>query len=420
MIFLKWAFLNLYRNKRRSLATGLALIFGFTGMLLLSGYIVAVERFVRTQMIYLNHVGHFSVLKKGAVANVYRNPEKYLLSKEDQKVVLAELKNYETKIENVAPILSSFALLSSGEKNLPLFVQSFPKGFSSYVLDHRELKKWLPTYQERVKSSDGVSLTPNLYLMLGEAFPLAKKTEVQIVGKTIDGYINGVSEELTGQHTTGFFFAEDISAKMSIEKLQELMATDKINSFAVFLNDISDTESMIKTLRKALPADKYEVFGYNTDEIGFYYTGTMSFISSIGIFFYILITIASILSIINTLTMSINERTKEIGTLRSIGFTNSNVSSLFTFEILVLSFFSVLISTFLYYLVATVINSLKIPFEPAGSSGSVDFTLYVSLQIAVIHAILLMVITYITSYLSCKSKMKFNIAELLNEQGVFK
>lgn len=419
-MFFKWALLNLYRNKRRSLTTGLALVFGFTGMLLLSGYILAVERMIRTQMIYLNHAGHFSIYKKGAVENVYRNPEKYLLSIEEQKEILSFLEQKQDVIENKVPLLSAFGLLSSGEKNLPLFIQAFPKGFSNYILTHQELKVWLPTFQSKVSGSDGVSLTPNLYLMLGEKFPLKQETEVQILGKTIDGYVNGVSEKLTGQHVTGFSFSEDISAKMSLEKLQELLATDKIRNYAIFLKDISFKDALIKWLNNHLPEGKYEIFGFNSDEVGFYYTGTMSFLFSVGAFFYILISMASILSIVNTLTMSINERTKEIGTLRSIGFTNSKVSSLFSLEILILTFISVIVSTCLYFVLSIIINKLKIPFEPAGSSGVIDFTLYVSIWIAIIHAILLMVLTYITSYLSCKNKLRLNVAELLTEQGVFK
>lgn len=419
-MFFKWALLNLYRNKRRSLTTAIALIFGFTGMLLLSGYIVAVERLIRTQMIYLNHSGHFSIYKKGAVENVYRNPDKYLLNLKEQEEISHILNSRKDDIENLVPLLSSYALLSSDDKNLPLFIQGYPKGFSGYITNHPELKKWLPTFQNKLASSDGVSLTPNLYLMLGKTFPLSEKTEVQILGKTIDGYVNGITDVLTGQHMTGFSFSEDISARMSLEKLQELLATEKVRNFAVFLKDFDKMNSFIDWLNKQLPAGKYEIFGFNSDEIGFYYTGTMSFLLSIGTFFYLLISMASILSIVNTLTMSINERTKEIGTLRSIGFTNQKVSNLFSIEILILTIICIFVSTFLYFVLSVIINKMKIPFEPAGSSGVIDFTLYISFSIAAIHGVALVIVTYITSYLSCKSKLKLNVADLLNEQGVFK
>jgi putative ABC transport system permease protein len=146
----------------------------------------------------------------------------------------------------------------------------------------------------------------------------------------------------------------------------------------------------------------------------------MSFVMSIGIFFYVLITLASVLSIINTLTMSINERTKEIGTLRSIGFTTTHISRLFTLEVLVLTIGSIVVSSICYLIVSKIINSLEIPFEPAGSSSYVYFTIVTSFKIAFIHAGALILITFITSYFSCKKKMNFKIAELLNEQGVFK
>ncbi len=381
---------------------------------------MAVEKAIRTQTIYLNHLGNFSIYKKNAVKNLYRDPQMYLLGKQDQELISKTLNEFQNKIEFVAPILSSFALLSSGDKNLPLFIQAYPKGFSGYIGNHTELKENLPTLQSQLSVSDGVSLTSNLYNMLGFTFPLKEKIEVQILGKTIDGYFNGVTEELTGKHLTGMVFSEDISAKMSLEKLQELMATDKVNSLAVFLKDVDETKSLINIILDKLPKGQYEIFAYNSDEIGFYYTGTMSFVLSIGIFFYVLITLASLLSIINTLTMSINERTKEIGTLRSIGFTNTNISRLFTLEVLVLTLGSIIVSSFCYLIISKIINSLEIPFEPAGSSSYVYFTIVTSFKVALIHAGVLILITFITSYFSCKKKMNFKISELLNEQGVFK
>lgn len=67
------------------------------------------------------------------------------------------------------------------------------------------------------------------------------------------------------------------------------------------------------------------------------YAGTMGFILSIGGFFFILILGAVTLSIANTITIGIIERTKEIGTLRAIGYEPNHLTSLFIKENLIIS-----------------------------------------------------------------------------------
>ena len=421
MIFLKWAFLNLKRNKRLTLATGFALVFGFTGLLLLSGYIKVVDRFVSTQTIYLNMVGHIGILKTGFIENAYRDPEKYLLTSEEQKEIekVLEIPFFKEKIEKVSKKLTAFALLSAADKNLPIYIEAYPEGMTAYIANHPQLEKWLPTLLSRIKTSDGVSLTKELYLMLGQEMN-SQAIDVQIMTKTLDGYLNGVSDKLTGVHTTGFAFAEDVSAKMSLPKLQELLATDKIGTFSIFLKDESRVNEVVEHLKLNLKGKGLDVYSYNSDEIGAYYTGTMSFIKSIGFFFYSLIALVSIFSIVNTLTMGINERTKEIGTLRSMGFNNNQISNLFSLEVIALTTIAIIISSVLYYVLSSFINSLKIPFEPAGSSGYVYFTIYISTSIMLAHACIILFISYLTSFIACKRKLNLNVAELLNEQGVYK
>ncbi|MCK6599775.1 MAG: FtsX-like permease family protein [Bdellovibrionaceae bacterium] len=403
------------------MATGFALVFGFTGLLLLSGYIKVVDRFVSTQTIYLNMVGHIGILKSGSVEDAYRNPEKYLLSSEEQKEIeqVLEIPFLKENIEKVSKKLTAFALLSAAEKNLPIYIEAYSEGMTAYIENHPQLVKWLPTLLSKIKSSDGVSLTKELYSMLGHDVN-AQPIDVQVMTKTLDGYLNGVSDKLTGVHTTGLAFAEDVSAKMSLPKLQELLATDKIGTFSIFLKDETKIEEVIKQLKLSLKGKGFEIYSYNSDEIGAYYTGTMSFINSIGFFFYSLIALVSIFSIVNTLTMGINERTKEIGTLRSMGFNNYQISNLFSLEVIMLTFFAIIISSILYYVLSSFINSLKIPFEPAGSSGYVYFTIYISNSIMLAHACIILFISYLTSFIACKKKLNFNIAELLNEQGVYK
>lgn len=73
------------------------------------------------------------------------------------------------------------------------------------------------------------------------------------------------------------------------------------------------------------------------------------------IFFIILI------GVVNTLRMTVRERTREIGTLRAIGMQQSDVRKVFLYETGLLAFISACFGTILAFIVMTLLSSLTIP-----------------------------------------------------------
>ena len=83
--------------------------------------------------------------------------------------------------------------------------------------------------------------------------------------------------------------------------------------------------------------------------------------------------IISVLSVINTLIKIIKERSREIGTLRSIGFKSTQVMKMFIYETLLLSFIGAIIGFVMSIVLTILLNSMHIRYKAGMLSEPVLF-----------------------------------------------
>jgi putative ABC transport system permease protein len=149
-----------------------------------------------------------------------------------------------------------------------------------------------------------------------------------------------------------------------------VFATAGINDYAEIKisvddsNSLQDVRSQIESLgyETSSPADTVDqinqIFGFfNVILLGF---------GSIGM-------IVAILGMFNTLTISLLERTKEIGLMISTGFRNKDIRMLFIIESLILSVAGAVVGMFLAWLFGLVVNSAMNSFaEQRGVNQTFD------------------------------------------------
>jgi putative ABC transport system permease protein len=75
-------------------------------------------------------------------------------------------------------------------------------------------------------------------------------------------------------------------------------------------------------------------------------------------FFSIIVILAAALGIINTLFMSVLERTREIGLMKSLGMRRRGIFAIFSFEAISIGFWGGVLGVFIAFGVGTIINSL--------------------------------------------------------------
>ncbi|MDG0815468.1 ABC transporter permease [Bdellovibrio svalbardensis] len=428
----KLAFRNLLRNKRRSLATGIAILTGYVGLVLLGAYLVRAQNGLRASSVYLNHKGHIAIVKNDSLTSYFSKPKKYVMNAEEVTSLENVLKGKADEIEFTGKYLTGTGLISNGHKSVPFLALGFEPAVYQKTNLHPEPLKWASDWVLRkegdkfddfVKNPLQISITHRMAELLGlpqdlSNLPEATRT-VQLAGKSFYNDLNAVNADLGSVHTTGLSLSEDTSLRAPLALLQQLYATDGIEYLAVYLKNVGDTASFKKWLQKEVKAQglSLEVYAYNDDAWNSYFVGSMGFLYVMITFFIFLICGAIILSIVNSTTMGLLERLKEIGTLRAIGFSPGKVSSLFVQEVFLLGSISVVSGLIISLIIASAVNSANIQFSPPGTQGSIQFLLILNVSLCLGAALFLITLTTgsaaIVSYIKNKSK----IVELLADTG---
>lgn len=424
----KFALRNLLRNKRRSLSTGLAICVGFVGLNLLGAYIYRTKKVVDLISIYSAQRGHFLIFKKDGFEKFDIKPKKYLINHDEQTQILNVLTGFKNDIEFIGHQLHTSGLISNLDRSHPAIIlgvdpEAFYRSFTNADMLALASDWILPSQRENpqmfIQNPELISLTPIIEDILKIKKPLQAGDNVQVAGRTIDGDLNAVNVDLGAQHTTGLQFLEDTIVMMPIQKVQELFGSDGIESFSIFLKPEVSLKKFSNSLKQSLSQLSFatDVHRFDSSLVNPFHQGTMGFLYVMGGFFVFLIGTAVSLTLINSLTMGIIERTREIGTLRSIGFQKNDVIGLFVKENIILSVLSMLVGIIVSYVIALIINAAHIMFFPPGANQKIQFVLMWNIAISGSVFLFLFFVAVLSSWLVSKTKLNSKLISLLNDSG---
>lgn len=428
----KLAFRNLFRNKRRTMATGAAVVAGFIGLTLLGGYILRIEKSLRVNAVYLLHKGHVTIYKSEGLQRYATKPSKYQITLEDLETLKRQLKPYEKDIDWVGQTLTGAGLISNGQKSVPFMATGVNLESLERSYSHPAVEKWARDFLEEgsryfvaaIKEDPfSISVTKRLSALIQRKPPYKNLPEeqrfVQLAGISSYGDLNAVDATLAVNHTTGSEMSEDAGLLAPLELLQQLYMIDGFHYVMVYLKNDSQKNGLVKELNENFKKAglHFEAYPFDNPNISPNYVGSMGFLYAMAGFFVFLICGAVALSVVNSLTMGILERTREIGTFRAIGYSNSQISWMMTQEALCLSLLSGVIGTVISIVISLVVNQLNIRFNPPGVSNSIQFILVPHVLLILTVFILFFVLIGVTSFLVTHYKLKMKIIDLLSDSG---
>lgn len=435
-------FRNLFRNKRRTLATGTAILAGFVGLSLLGGYIFRIEKTLRYNTIYLQNKGHLSIFKKDGLQKFSSRPSRYMISKEQADQLQQILSQFASgDIEWIGQTLSGTGLMSNGERSVPFMALGLDSQSMIKSRVHPQVITWAKdlmtvdgdAFVEQIqKNPAAISATKRMIEVIHKpgdvippaqdpaANPLSREAiSVQLAGKTVYRDLNAVDAEIVTSHTTGYQLSDDSSLLTGLGLLQELYATDGIQSLAVFLKHDRDIEKVYVQIQERLQKEQlpFEVYRFDHPDIAPSYVGTMGFLYVMSGFFIFLISAAVVLSILNSLTMNILERLREIGTLRALGYSQNKICWMMTQESMCLTVICQFVGAVLTILISVIVNRMNIRFNPPGLSKDIQFDLSPNLFIFISLFCFLFIVISGFSFWMTRFQSRQHITDLLTSTG---
>lgn len=190
---------------------------------------------------------------------------------------------------------------------------------------------------------------------------------------SVDLSISDMSEDdLFGDFDDDLFgeIAEDESFMSSSEIdfdsiLGDTTLRDELNktddgAWQFILAKANNPDAVIETLRNRFQEENLEVQVMNWKAAAFSYSGTVEGISVVFNVLIFILAVVVFIIIMNTMIVSVIERTSEIGTMRAIGAEKKFVRLLFSLETIILTFISSIIGIIIAFIAMAIFNSLNI------------------------------------------------------------
>jgi putative ABC transport system permease protein len=300
------AWQNVLRNRRRSLVTILIAAVGTASVLVAGGFALYTYEALRDAA--ARDSGHLVLAHKDYFNRDEDTPLQYGLA--NHAVLIAALEK-DSRIRRVLPRLAFSGLISNGDKSM------------IYVGQGVDVRGELAVRGVFLKLVEGAIFggdekgSPRVLLGRDLAKSLAAKpgSSLTLLGTTTAGGLNAIDVEVAGIVSTGVPDVDKRLVYAALPTAQHLLATDKVSTLAVYLDDTELTASMLDEVRRGHPDNAVQPWW----EQAFFYEAVRGLYNRIFGLLGLIIAALVFFSVGNTLAMAVVERTREIGTLRALG-----------------------------------------------------------------------------------------------------
>ena len=381
---LKMAFRDLGRNRRRSFFSALAVGGGLALLILMASVVEgemggALENTIRLQS------GHIQI--RAATYDENKSSLKWedLVANPDE--IAAKIAAFE-QVEAATPRLYASGFLSSGTQSA-----------GAKITGIDPLSSANDPYREGIISGEYLSPDDREAVLIGR--PMADKLNLEVgdtVGlsiNTADGNVQEQTFTVKGIYTTNTYGFDNSTVFLPLSKAQAMTLTENhASTIFVLLKDTEMTDIVAPAL--SVSSD-LEVKTWRDLNVLFVEWESMAQ-SYIG-FLYLIILAISVSVIINTLIMSVYERTREIGILSAIGMRGGRIMMLFLTESSLLAVGGVLMGLVIGVLATMYFNVNGFYVGDMGLSGiAITDTVYAKLTMD--NLVNLTIMTFVATILA--------------------
>ncbi len=241
-----------------------------------------------------------------------------------EKERIIDIRNI-TGIQDTAGVLRTSVRLENGSSSF---------GPGGFIVNGMEVSKL---------NLAGIESIEGDYFSEGDANEIIiGKTASQNLNKTVGDSIKIFNEDfkITGIFETGNIIT-DAGAYLSLSKLQELTNTeDKVSIILVKINENANTTQVGNDIEEVYPDELATTSA--ADQIGRINQG-LSFIDTATWAISLLAIVIGGVGVINTMIMSVYERTREIGVLKAVGWRSRRILGMILGESIVITLLAALV-----------------------------------------------------------------------------
>lgn len=353
-LLLRLALRNVRRGWRHSVAAVATMVVGFVALATFQGYLQALMSSQLAMSYARNMIGEIMVRRPGAGgADAKIHPEKFWLGAKEQRFVDAWVAQQGAAVKASSRSLFAFGMVTAGASSAAYTAIGHDIAQGRLARRDWQWNAWAG-HPIREDEPNGVLLGLLLSQRLGcdKIDPTAafdpetakprpverafrcKTTQLQLQASSATGRANAVDAEIVGLSSGEVREFDQQMMWAPLGLIQALLETQEVSVYNIVLADPSQAQAKQAELRDAARAAgvAIEVLDWRDSEYGeMYRRGTELMASYRSLVVLVLLVIAGS-AVLTTMAKTVRERTREIGTLRSIGFRRWHMLLMFVLE----------------------------------------------------------------------------------------
>jgi putative ABC transport system permease protein len=404
--FLLLAFRNIFRNRRRTLMTLFMVGGGVAGLLLAGGYFAFMTHGLREDTIN-SGLGHLQIF----TADHFNRDEVRVLDTgiDNWRQVAASVKTG-NHVRGIAPRIDFYGMVSNGTKAAGFMGSAVDPdaekslGFISRIETGRDLD---PKPSGEVEAIIGKELAKSMNVGVGDG--------LTVLAMTSDGALNGVDVQIVGIINSGAPERDARYLRITLPAAQRLLQSDRVTNLVVGLDATENTDQAYAEMMPRLNGLPQKMELKKWIDLATYYKQVNTMFNGIFLFMGIIVFFMVLMSSVNTLLMSMFERTREIGTMLAMGTPRAWIVALFMLEATLLGTIGAVAGVIAGNLLGSLLNAsgLHLP-PPPGYNVPMPFKVrHVPLQMLV-SSLLVIISMALASILPAVRASKLKIAEALS------
>ncbi len=360
MLYWRLAFRNLLRHRGRLILNLILLVGAFSTIVCFKGFKSHVLKTIHDAIIDTQY-GHLQVAQKSFFDNlpVEQNSEKMVENADE----LADKISHIPGVQFASPRVEFYGLMNTEEKSVNAHFIGLQPLIENRVQTAMLIKEG-HIFDQPKQTIVSTGMKTKLNINAG--------TDVTVVSTTLNGGVNAMDLKINGVFSTGFADIDNGTVFLNLKDSQRILDTDAADKIIVTLNNENEIPLIRSEILKLLTGTNLQVKTWR--DLAELYNQVENFYIFQNFFIELIILMLLLLSVANTVSMTVFERLSEIGTLRALGDYESDVRFLFLIESFLLGVFAVLIAipvslgliqlvTSLNWTLVLPLSSLPIPFK---------------------------------------------------------
>ncbi len=403
--FLLLAFRNLFRNRRRTMMTLFMVGGGVSGLLLVGGFFAFMFWGLRESTIN-SGLGHIQIF----TADHFSRDEVRVLDTgiDNWRQVAAAVKTG-GHVRGVAPRIEFYGMVSNGDKSSVFMGSAVDPaaenslGFTTRFASGRDLDS-KPSGE--VEALVGAGLAKSMNVKAGDGLTL--------LAMTSDGALNGVDVQIVGIVNSGIAEMDARSLRITLPAAQRLLQSDRVTNLVVGLDNTENTDQVAASLGPRMRGLPQQLVLKKWIDLATYYNQVRSLFSMIFIFLGVIVFFMVLMSSVNTLLMTMFERTREIGTMLAMGTPRIWIVALFMLEATLIGLLGALVGVVVGNLLGVLLNHSGIHLPPPpGNTLPMSFRVLHVPSLMIGSSLLVIVSLALASILPAIRASRLQIAEAL-------